>query len=85
MSVTLDWKVVNATENITFAVSVAMGTSAFVLANDGTAIGLTEPGLVVRGLFPNTAYRFAVAAVDPRGYVVEAIIATSTYISRTLL
>ena len=85
MSVTLDWRVVNATEGSTFAVLVAMGTSAFVLANEGTAIDLAEPGLVVRGLFPNTAYRFAVAAIDTRGNAPEAVIATSTYISRTLL
>ena len=87
VSVVLSWTGVNITANSTFRVEVAMGTTAFVIANIGSAIGITEQEYEVLNLFANTVYQFRVCVGDDlKGYneLAAAVIAVKTYIPRTI-
>ena len=81
--VSLAWTAINMTENTAFRVEIAVGTSAFAIANSGNAVGLTTPSAVVKNLFPNTDYLFRVAVGDNTGYdeVNHLTLAVKTYIT----
>ena len=81
--VSLTWTAINMTVNTTFRVEIAVGTSAFSIANGGDAVGLLTPSAVIKNLFPNTVYLFRVSVGGNRGYdeLNHLTLAVKTYIA----
>ena len=83
-SITLVWNMVNATENTTYRVDVAISTGSFVIANMGQAINFKGESFTIDNLFQNTLYSVRVMAGEHEGYNEPgaAIIPVTTYISQ---